>query len=241
MSEIVQPRFPTTCWQTILQAMKSGEDGADALGRLLGRYMTPLRAHLVSHMRLPGEKADDMLQTFIADKVLERDLISGAAPEKGKFRTFLLVSLDRFALNQIRNENRQRRSPGTEFGALTDATDPRPGPSNQFEMAWARQVLALAADRMRQECSDSGRGDIWGVFEGRVLTPALQGGEPAPYEELVASFSLASNDAASNLLVTGKRIFARNLRFTVMEYLSDETQVEEEIADLRKILARGGD
>jgi RNA polymerase sigma-70 factor (ECF subfamily) len=191
---------------------------------------------------IPAQQADDLLQAFLAEKVLERNLVGGAAREKGRFRTFLLVALDRFVSNRLRDEQRLKRSPAQGYAAMDDAVHapaPGPTPSGVFEIEWARQVLGQAAQRMRDECTASGREDVWGVFEGRVLAPTLEGAEPVPYEQLVARFALADADAASNLLVTAKRTFARSLRGVVGEYMGEGGEVEQEIAELRVILARG--
>jgi hypothetical protein len=233
-------RFPTTRWTMVEDAAASGTAGASAIASLLGQYLTPLRAHLVHDRRLPAQEADDLLQGFVADKVLESELLARAAPQKGRFRTFLLVALDRYVSNQLRNESRkvtapQRVAPLDEAQNLaSDLT-----PSAVFEVAWARQVLANAACRMKEQCDSSGRGDVWGVFEARVLAPTLEGAEPESYEQLVARLNLTGVDAASNLLVTAKRMFARSLRGVVGEYMGEGGEVDQEIADLRAILARG--
>ena len=70
------------------------------MGQLLSRYLPALRSHLIHSKRLQGADADDVLQDFVAGKILERDLIAKANQELGKFRTFLLTALDRFLLNR---------------------------------------------------------------------------------------------------------------------------------------------
>jgi hypothetical protein len=71
-----------------------------------------------------------------------------------------------------------------------------------------------------------------------VLLPALEGAEPAAYDELVKQFELASPDQASNVLVTGKRMFARCLRDAVAEYVDDD-EIEQELRELKALIARG--
>ena len=231
--------FPTTQWTAVEEA---GAPGSAALEALLPRYLPPLRMHLVRHRRLPVQQADDLLQAFLAEKVLERNLLGGAAREKGRFRTFLLVALDRFVSNRLRDEHRLKRSPAQGHAPMDEAIDapaPGPTPSGVFEIEWARQVLGQAVQRMRSDCAASRREDVWGVFEGRVLAPTLEGAEPVPYEQLVERFALADADAASNLLVTAKRMFARRLRGVVGEYMGVGGEIEQEIAELRAVLARG--
>ena len=82
----------------------------------------------------------------------------------------------------------------------------------------------------------SGRADVWGVFQCRLLDPSLQGTAPVDYEELVARFGLQSPSQASNVLVTAKRTFARALRSVVGEYALGDDEIDAEIRELREIL-----
>jgi RNA polymerase sigma-70 factor (ECF subfamily) len=231
--------FPTTQWTGVRDAGIGGTAGAEALARLLPRYLRPLRAHLVLQRKLPADQADDLIQSFLAEKVLERNLVGGAVPGKGRFRTFLLVALNRFVSNQLRNERCAKRSHenGEASAAVEHAADDAPGPAEIFQIAWARQVLADAAQLMRRQCHHDQRNDIWAVFEARVLGPSLEGAEPVAYEELAGSLGLSGVEAARNLLVTGKRMFARSVRGVVREYTGDDAQVDQEIAELRQVLA----
>ena len=52
------------------------------------------------------------------------------------------------------------------------------------------------------------------------------------------SASASPRPPASNVLITAKRTFVRVLRGLVGEYEQDETQIDAEIADLQKVLAR---
>ena len=143
MSGSESSRFPTTQWTGVQRAGQQNTFGRLALGELLTRYAAPLRAHLIFGRRLPRDSADDLLQAFICDRVLEQELVECAAQEKGKFRTFLLVALNRFVSNSLRDSKRQCRSPrqGACVEDAANAVDPQPGPCEAFELAWARQVL----------------------------------------------------------------------------------------------------
>ena len=106
-------RFPTTRWSLVDRAGREGSEAErQALGQLLTRYLPALRSHLIHSKRLQPADADDVLQDFVAGKVLERDLIAKANVQLGKFRTFLLTALDRFLLNRIRNGKAKKRAVG---------------------------------------------------------------------------------------------------------------------------------
>jgi RNA polymerase sigma-70 factor (ECF subfamily) len=235
-------RFPTTHWSLVARA---GQDPAEAkrqaLGELLTRYLPALRAHLVYGKRLSPDDADDLLQEFVAGKIIEKELLARADAQRGKFRTFLLTALDRFLIDRFREESARKRSPGEgRLRALGDQGEPWQAetPSGAFDLAWARNVIEQTVRLMRTECEASGRQDVWGVFECRLLEPMLNAAEPVEYEELVRRFGLQSPSQASNLLMTAKRTFARALRAVVGEYARESDEIEAEIRELMEVLAR---
>lgn len=236
-------RFPTTSWSLVALAATDGPQAErDALNRLLVRYLPALRAHLICSKRMTPDAADDLLQDFVAAKVLGRDLIAQADQQLGKFRTFLLVSLDRYWLNQVRDRGaRKRRADFAEaLGDHADRLATTPLEADAFHTAWARDLLTQTLEQMRAECEASHRRDLWEVFECRVLEPAFRGSEPIAYDALVERFGFRSPSQASNTLATAKRTFARLLRSAVAQYAGSDDQIEEELNDLRKVLAAHG-
>jgi DNA-directed RNA polymerase specialized sigma24 family protein len=232
--------LPVTHWSLVSRAGR--EDSAvrrEALTELLGQYLAPMRSHLVVRKRIDSDRADDLVQGFIATRVLDSELLASADRGRGRFRTYLLTALDRYVLNQARHDRAKKRS--AEGGAAPIDAVPEPvsgeaPPDRTFEIAWARSIVAQAIARMEAECVALARADVWGVFQDRVLGPLLHGAEPMPYAAMVERFGFASPAQASNVLVTGKRTFARALRAVVLQYERDETDVDEEIADLLRAL-----
>jgi RNA polymerase sigma-70 factor (ECF subfamily) len=235
-------RFPTTHWSLVARA---GQDATEpkrqALGELLVRYLPALRAHLVYGKRLAPEDADDLLQEFVAAKILEKELIGRADAQLGKFRTFLLTALDRFLIDRLREQTARKRSPaGGELRALGDLADQLPAEQHcdAFDLAWAHNVIEETVRLMRTECETSDRMDVWGVFECRLLGPILNAVEPVEYDELVGRFGLQSPSQASNLLITAKRMFARLMHAVVGEYALGSAEIESEIGELMEVFGR---
>ena len=241
--EGVPRRFPTTSWSLVALAASEGPEAEQkALADLLIRYLPALQAHLVCSKRLEPDRAADLLQDFVADKVLERDLIAQADRQLGKFRTFLLVSLDRYWLNQLRNQEAQKRKVdrAEPLGEHADRLAAANAEADAFDTSWARNLLTETMKRMQTECEATGRKQLWEVFECRVLTPALQGAEPPGYDVIVRRFGFRSPSQASNSLATAKRMFARLLRSAVGEYAASDEEIDEELEDLRKVLTSHG-
>ena len=162
----------------------------------------------------------------MASKIVEKGLISHADRQLGKFRTFLLTALDRFAINQLRNQRAKKRAP--EHGDLVDIGDRSDwlssgqGASHAFDTTWARGVIAEALRRMRDDCQSSGRAELWGVFECRVVGPIMEGAQQVDYQQLIERFGFRSPTQASNALITAKRMYVRALRSVVAEYARDK-------------------
>jgi len=237
--------FPITQWSLVQRAGREDIDGKNALAILLRHYLPALLSHLVIRQGIDTHRANDLLQGFLTAKVLEQRLILKADQERGRFRTFLLTALDRYVIDEIRRSRagiRAADQPHVDVDNLTELPAQSCGPDRTFDVAWARQVLADAERRMRMECRRMNRGDLWAVFEGRVLRPAMDGTEPVEYDKLIREFGFRSPVEASNAMISSKRMFARCLRAVVAEYAGDEAQTEAEIRDLYQILsgARAG-
>ena len=236
--------FPPTQWSLVERA-RQGEsgDGSAALAMLLQRYSSALRAHLIHNRRVTPDQADDLLQGFVADKIIEQRLLNHASQRRGKLRTFLLATLDNYVVSHHRRETALKRLP---VGGITELDDVDPtaaggDPAWAFNVAWARELLAEALGRMRAECESSGRADLWAIFDGRVVLPAFEGAEPLSYESLVTRLALRSPLEACQLLTTAKRMFNRNLRAVASEYAGDDGDTDVEIEDLRRIVSTSGD
>ena len=235
-------KFPSTHWSAVARA--GDVDSAvrrPALVWLIERYHRPLREHLVGRKGLRPHDADDLLQQFVASRVLEDGLLGHARQGRGRFRNFLLAALDMFEANSRREARALKRAPeaAVSLESLPQMSGAIPEPDEAFEAAWAREVLRESLRRMREQCHCGGRNDIWLVFEGRVLAGTVAGGEPIAYETLAEKVRLDTAQVR-NLLVTAKRSFARTLREVVSEYEGAEADVEAEIADLAAALSKGG-
>jgi DNA-directed RNA polymerase specialized sigma24 family protein len=234
--------FPSTPWDDIdLLVQGVGEHRRRALDDLLRTYVPAMQAFLVRAMGVPAADAEDLLQGFITDKVLEQDMLAKATSERGKFRNLIRTALRNYVTAAWRRETAAKRHPGPSKLHGTDALEGHPHdsapPDEAFESAWARAVVAQACRRMKSACQKAERTDVWGVFDARIMEPLIHNVKPTSYEELVVRFGLASPAQASNLLTTAKRSFARALRAVVSEYAGEGADVEAEIEDLLAILS----
>jgi len=237
--------FPTTHWSQIGRAGQADTEARrQALGDILSRYFPALRTYLILEMNIPCGGTDDLLQGFVASKVLGQQLVEHAKRGRGRFRTWVIAALRNHVLSTFRHERAQKRSPGTK--AVIDIDDhPELASADgshvkEFDIQWARDLLSEALERMKAECLNSGRQAVWGIFEHRVVRPKLERKEELHYSELVQRYGLKSPSEGANLLVTAKRMFQRVLKSVVAEYARDGAEIDEEILDLKRILSESG-
>ena len=236
--------FETTNWSLVQQAQAGSESQRRwALDELLRCYLPALKAHLVEHKRIDPQVADDLIQGFVAEKILARDLVSQADRARGRFRSLLVKSLDHYVIDQFRHGSARKRFSGPALSV--DDLEPglsksTVGHADAFAVAWARTLIDQSIERMRNECALQGRVNIWELFEQRVLLPALHDTAPTPYDELVERFAFASPTQASNALMTAKRHFRRVVESLIAAYAGEDDPIDEEIAELHRVLAAAG-
>ena len=231
-------RFPETHWSLVGRAGVPDEAVRDeAVAELLEVYRPALRAFLVETRRIPEPLADDLLQDFIADKILARRILERANSDRGRFRNFIVKSLSNYASTKLKREySRRARTLDLDEGALGEHA-PRQD-TDRFDQEWIRSLVADALMLMEEDCRERGRMDLWEILKARAVAPILEGSEPVEYSEIVARFGLETPRQAINLLATAKRAFLRHLRTAVGRYVGEQELVDREIADLREIVSR---
>ena len=235
--------LPPTRWTVVARAGdRDVETWTAALEAITLLYRPVFVRHLVLRLRVSPDRAEDLVQTFLLEKLLDQNVLRQASPQKGRFRSFLLKVFSNFALSQLRQQQAHKRRPSSpDAERVDDLPELASGEAplaDSFDALWARQVLARTVERLREECLSKERQILWGVLEARILGPIFNDSPLMPYEELVAKFGLRSPSEASNLLITAKRLFARALREVVRETVADDGEVESEIQELKRILAK---
>jgi DNA-directed RNA polymerase specialized sigma24 family protein len=236
-------QFPSTHWSAVAAAGESdSERGKAALEGLLRRYQFAIKSVLMERFRCTEHKAEDLFQGFVLDTLLKNRLLARAREAAGyQFRSFLLGALNNYVVSEFRKENAQKRQPAEGLMSMDELVEQsetimvEAAPQN-FDVVWARGVLAETLSRMERECTETGQSAIWGVFEERLRRPILEGAEVTPYEELVKRLGFTMPAQARRALFTAKEMFARALRSVVAEYAHDQVAIEVEVRELQLIL-----
>src|SRR6266446_4952434 len=90
--------FATTHWSVVLSAQGESAAAQGALERLCRTYWPPIYSFIRREGRTV-EDAQDLTQGFFA-RLLERRDFDAVRREKGRLRSYLLVSLKHFLINE---------------------------------------------------------------------------------------------------------------------------------------------
>jgi DNA-directed RNA polymerase specialized sigma24 family protein len=214
-----------------------------AVEELIRHYLPALRSHLIFRMRLDEAAADDVVQGFLVDRVLNGRLLAAADPGKGRFRSLLVRSLENYALDTLRRDRKlASRVPLSldEQGSGSFDSAASSSSETSFSVGWARELLLRTLREMRDECRQQGCEARWSLFERRVLRPIFEDVAPPSYENLLDEFRFASPQQAANALVSAKRHFERVLGRVIAEYTDSEEELRAELADLQSVVAAAG-
>lgn len=218
--------FPTTRWTLVERAADQDESTKrEALQELLDIYLPAIRNHLVFRKRFLPDDIDDLIQGFVTDQMIERNLLAKVNQKKGKFRSYLLTALRNFIINHVRHQSRRnpQNEPLVNLDSVAEpACDARQ--EQTLEMEWDRTILHQTLVEMKDECRAKGKDLVWHVFECRLLKPLLSGEKAPDYATIVRRFNLKSSSQAANLLVSAKRTFARVLQTTTKQYVRDSPE-----------------
>jgi len=231
--------FATTHWSVVLAAgTASREDAENALTQLCEAYWYPLYA-FVRRRGYSAPDAQDLTQAFFA-RLLEKHSLRVADPERGKFRSFLLASLDNFLANEHDRARAQKRGGGlTHFSLDLAAGESRVNlepaheltPERLYERQWALTMLELVVGRMEAEYQDAGK-----ARQFELLKNALAGGrQRLPYAEVAEELDMSVENArqAAHRM---RRRYRTLLREEVARTVADPSDVDEELANLFEAL-----
>ena len=240
-----QYRFHTTRWNLVLLSAQSQAPGfQEALGELCRIYWYPLYAFVRRRGHAP-ENAEDLTRGFFLH-LLEQKTLGRADPLKGKFRSFLLGSLQNYLSSQAERARCLKRGGGLRFVPvdLKDAED-RYGmepadaltPEKVFAARWARALLSEAMNRLCEEYATQKK-----MARVEVLRPFLDmenSQDPPSYEQAAATLQV-SVGAVKTLIHRFRKQYAALVRQEIERTVSNPADVGAEIHELCEALMTAG-
>jgi RNA polymerase sigma-70 factor (ECF subfamily) len=252
LSETVTPfptaagAFATTHWSAVLDfsLRKSAPDRANAaLTRLCRDYWPPLY-RFVRRRGYGRADAEDLTQGFFA-YLFEKQAFLNSDPNKGRFRTFLLVMLKRYLAANRAYESRQKRGGGEKMvcldaGKLEEierqdsnalATGAPQDEERLFEWNWATSLVDRAMVALRAEYAEGLKRRIL-----QELEPFLSGGVGLPTHQAAAERLGVSQETLRSHLFRLRSRYRALLRAEVLRTVRKEEDIDAELRYLCRIL-----
>jgi RNA polymerase sigma-70 factor (ECF subfamily) len=233
--------FTTTQWGLVLAAGNTESPAAaQALAQLCQTYWYPLYAY-VRHRGFDEHAAKDLTQGFF-EQLLARNDLAKADPERGRFRSFLLKSLQHYIANEQRNARRLKRGGGQPVVALDDTTETRyrVEPFHEltqdklYERRWAMAVISRALQRLRDDYAAADQTSLCQELEG-ALTGSSRGGRLAEIGQRLGLSESAVKVTTHRL----RKRFGKMLREVILDTVPDVAEVDTELRHLQAILQEG--
>jgi RNA polymerase sigma-70 factor (ECF subfamily) len=239
-SSFAQNTFATTRWSLIQAAGGADSPAARAaLEMLCQNYWQPIYA-FVRRFGHGREDAEDLTQEFF-QQLLERNYPGKADPRKGRFRTFLVITLNHFLLDQRARQHAQKRGGGKAPISIDAAAEEERlslepldelTPEAIFERRWAASILGEAERRLQLEFEAGGQALEWQVLQH--FLPGAQGS--LSYADAAARLGIAENTFKSKVHRMRQR-HRELVRATVAETVATPAEVEAELRHLIALLA----
>jgi RNA polymerase sigma-70 factor (ECF subfamily) len=232
--------FAATRWSVVRAAGgdRAATDTRRALEELIRAYWFPLYAYL-RRQGLAAEEAEDTVQGFLT-RLLEKQDLARIDREKGKFRSFLLASIQHYLSNERDHARALKRGGGISIVAM-DALDAENRysvepvddmtPDRLFDRRWALAVLDQVLLRLRREYSGAEREKLFEAIK-EFLTPQR---ERLAYARIAKELGMTEG-AIKTAIHRMRRRYRDLLRDEIAQTVESPTQVEEEIAYLLNCL-----
>lgn len=221
--------------------MARGSDEAravDGLQSFAVNYWKPLYLYL----RKRGENhedASDSVQGFF-EFVFSSGFLSHVDREGGKFRSYILKSLERWRSGKRAHDGAQKRGgnvvhvamDGVEELRATVESDSAATPELAFDRQWAIDLVGRAVESIRGDYARRGR-DAW--FD--ALRAALPGGgKLPPYAELCSQLD-ASQGAIKKAVFDLRSAFSACLRQEIRATVRTNQDADEELRYLISVIS----
>ncbi len=231
--------FASTHWSMVLAAgERATPDAERALAVLCQRYWFPLYA-FARRRAATIHEAQDLTQAFFL-RLLEKNVLSAASPDRGRFRSFLLTSMKHFLANEWDRATSRKQGGGRkqlsldwESGESQLSLEPvhTETPEREFERRWALTLLENVVHSLRNEFAIAGKA---AHFE--VLKATLTAGRGALDYPAVAEKLSISEEAARKAAQRIRNRYRELLHEEVAATVESETGIEDEIHRLFQAL-----
>ena len=230
--------FTTTHWSIVLEAQGETPAAQRALEILCRTYWRPLYGFVRRH-GLGREEAQDVVQEFFA-RLLEHRNLDAVRREKGRLRSYLLVSLRRFlATEQHRASGVKRYETGPHIpldelleSEVADLELTETWSADRlYERHWALAVLEQVLSRLESEYREAGNAALFDR-----LKEFLVGEQGRPRQAEIATELGMTENAVKQAFHRFRQRYRVLLREEIAHTVAQAGDIEGELRHLVSVL-----
>jgi DNA-directed RNA polymerase specialized sigma24 family protein len=233
--------FATTHWSVVLTAQGESPAAEEALEKLCRIYWRPLYTFALRQGCDP-EEARDLTQGFFQLLLTRRDF-DAARKEKGRLRSYLLISFKHFMGGERRRAMAIKRGYGQWLIPLeelraTEAADPAfsglvdwLSPDRLYEHRWAMTLIEHVLERLKNEYGATGN-----AFVFDSLKQLLPDEPEAPSRAEIAARLGMTDNALRQAFHRFRHRYQMLLREEIGHTVADPGEIEDELRYLIAVL-----
>lgn len=232
-------QFPKTRWSVLLAARDRKDDAraAAALDELCRAYWFPLYVYVRRRGYSPQD-AEDLTQGYFA-ALIEKDYLADADRERGKLRSFLLLTLKHYIADEWTKASALKRGSGKPPISIDAAAEERyalepideQSPDRLYEKRWALTLLDNVLHQLRADYEASGQ---LVLFETLKKFLSWNSGREA-YRDIASHLGMKEN-AVRVAIFRLRRRYGDLLRAQVADTVTKPDEVPSELDYLLSIL-----
>ena len=231
--------FTTTHWSVVLEAQGDSPAAREALEKLCRTYWRPIYSFL-RRQGIGPDEAEDLTQGFFA-LLLERKDLNTVRKEKGRLRSYLIVSLKNFLTDEsryamaIKRGKGQRLIPLEELGVdeRIQMEPPDLMTAEQiYEHRWASTVLDHVLSRLKDQYQAAGHAALFDSL--KQLLPDEPG---APSQADIAAQLGMTENAVRQAFHRFRRRYQLLLREEIAHTVATPSDIEDELRHLISVVA----
>lgn len=237
-----QQRFASTHWSVVLAAARTASPEAEAaLENLCLAYWYPLYAYLRRSGHAP-HAAEDLTQEFFATRVVTKRIFQGIQPGAGRFRSWLLTSLQNMVKNEWDKARAIKRGGAQpclplDFQSAEGRYVAEPSheltPEKLYERSWVLTLLDRIVDQLQEEYRQQGKTALFD--ELKLFLPGAH--STRSHAEVAARIG-RSEDAVKMAVSRLRQAYGQLLKAEVKRLTANAGDSDEE---LRGLLGALGD
>jgi RNA polymerase sigma-70 factor (ECF subfamily) len=228
-------KFASTRWSLVAAAaQRDSPESEAALATLCRLYWYPLYAYARRRLSQPQD-AQDLTQAFFA-RLLDKDYLQQADPQRGRFRGFLLTAFKHFLAKEQDRAHALKRGGGRTFLTLDfDRGEQRyhrepsheATPESLFERSWALTLLDQGLTRLHEELAAVGKERLFECLKGTLSLNVPS----RPYAELAVELNMTV-EALKVAVHRLRRRYGELIRAEIAHTVTMPEEIEDELCEL---------